>query len=307
MGQICSALIFTVKKPKEKEEFSGWAHLPSVVLFEIFDYLDAKDRLNASVVCRTWSEIYFHPRFWPSLKFSFTPKKLDEARMLTNLFGRTITKATVTLNTTSKHCLRAFTQLLQHLEENNNLKSLFIYPDPRIFETPAKLVHRQRVKLVDITEELLDSLKKCLPKLDEFTMGCGPNLPSCSLDHLLTSLNTSVINIGLCSFDKMWSELPFNPAHLRRFSKLQVLRINLSQVSEDVIMVLQHAEALQKIIIHVDKSILHIRKFKEFQRLKSRQGKRVSIIFKFWWWLDYNEQNTDVLDSDIGFVLSPEE
>ncbi|XP_074031878.1 uncharacterized protein [Leptinotarsa decemlineata] len=285
-------LTSSVKKPKEIEQFSGWAHLPSVVLTKIFIKLDAKDRRNASLACRTWRETYFHPRFWPFIKFSFTPGKLDEARWFTSLFGRNLKNAKVTLDTSCQLCLRAFIQLLQHLEENNNLKSLFIYPDPRTFKMPAKMSHQLRVKLVD---ELLASLHKCLPRLDEFGMGCGPNLPNCSLDQLLMSLNTAVLKISLCSYEKDCSELHFNPVLLRRFSKLQILRINLSQVSENLITVLLDLEALQKIILHMDNwingNVSEI--FENFKLLKRKKGKRVYIVYKFWWWLD--KQNTDVL------------
>ncbi|XP_074031868.1 uncharacterized protein isoform X2 [Leptinotarsa decemlineata] len=143
--------------------------------------------------------------------------------MLTNSFGKSLIKAKVTLVTTSKHCLEAFIQLLQQLKKNNNLKSLFIHSDPRTFKKPAKIVYHLRLGLVYITDELLATLKECLPKFNEFSMGCGPNLPSCSLDHLLMSLNTSASYISLCSFELKCSEILFNPVHLQRFSKLQMI------------------------------------------------------------------------------------
>lgn len=41
---------------------SCWAQLPSLLLHEIFDMLDVKDRKSASLVCKHWRQHSFHPK-----------------------------------------------------------------------------------------------------------------------------------------------------------------------------------------------------------------------------------------------------
>lgn len=53
------------KKSKTSEEeicTSYWAHLPSVLLHDIFDLLNKEDRKNASAVCKHWRQNVFHPK-----------------------------------------------------------------------------------------------------------------------------------------------------------------------------------------------------------------------------------------------------
>lgn len=53
------------KKSKTSEEVtftSFWAHLPSLLLQDIFDLLCKEDRGSASAVCKHWRQNSFHPK-----------------------------------------------------------------------------------------------------------------------------------------------------------------------------------------------------------------------------------------------------
>ena len=45
-------------------ELEGWKGLPSILLEDIFVMLNPKQRHQASMVCRTWYEIFYSPRVW---------------------------------------------------------------------------------------------------------------------------------------------------------------------------------------------------------------------------------------------------
>ena len=48
---------------------TSWTKLPSILIVEIFNYLDLTDRLNASITCKQWRSCIFHPVLWPRVIF----------------------------------------------------------------------------------------------------------------------------------------------------------------------------------------------------------------------------------------------
>lgn len=51
------------KKSKTSEDIAAhWAHLPSVLLHDIFLLLSKEDRKNVSAVCKHWRRNSFHPK-----------------------------------------------------------------------------------------------------------------------------------------------------------------------------------------------------------------------------------------------------
>ncbi|XP_074042008.1 uncharacterized protein [Leptinotarsa decemlineata] len=219
-------------EPMEEIELKPWAELPHVVLTKIFSLLDRKDGLNASATCRHWRSNYFQPRLWEYLEIRFTPDKLDSARFLSGTLGRTIKNVSVFLNTSSEYCLKECIKFLQHLAVNNNLRSLNIIPlfsgvqsRSELWSVPDSIWH--------LRHKLVDQLKECLSNLDTFSIGCAPELFSRSLIYLLKRLNPSVKKIRLSSY-KTSPYLPgviFDPALIRRFTELQVILIDSTQLS----------------------------------------------------------------------------
>lgn len=51
------------KKSKPSEDLNvHWAHLPSLLLHDIFSLLNKQDRKNVSAVCKHWRQNSFHPK-----------------------------------------------------------------------------------------------------------------------------------------------------------------------------------------------------------------------------------------------------
>lgn len=67
MGTDSLSSIIDYPQPKksrpsvEHYTYSCWNYLPSVILHEVFLYLETADRTNASSVCRNWREALYHP------------------------------------------------------------------------------------------------------------------------------------------------------------------------------------------------------------------------------------------------------
>lgn len=43
----------------------SWNNLPSVVIYDVFQFLNKQDLLNASISCKNWRACLFHPKIWP--------------------------------------------------------------------------------------------------------------------------------------------------------------------------------------------------------------------------------------------------
>src|SRR5690348_4854797 len=49
----------------------SWDCLPDVVLTNVFKYLNEKDRFNASLVSRAWSNAFKSPEIWRKMRMGF--------------------------------------------------------------------------------------------------------------------------------------------------------------------------------------------------------------------------------------------
>ncbi|XP_074042458.1 uncharacterized protein [Leptinotarsa decemlineata] len=239
-------------KSTEEIESKSWAELPHLVLTEIFSYLNRKDGLNASATCRHWRNNYFQPRLWDSLKIYFLPEKLDSARFLSGVFGDTVKKVAVCLCITSMDCLKECFEFFNRLKFNNNLRALYIVP---VF--CGNKITFEELCVIDfwpMRNALVVKLRDCLSNLDEFSLGCTPKLFLCSVNHLLENLNLSVKKIYLYHYKNARYQpgVFFDPALLRRFTKLQLLLIDWTQVSHILFDVLFEMKSLKKIIVYVE-------------------------------------------------------
>jgi len=57
---------------EEEEDDGGWQWLPTILLEEIFSYLNLRDRYHSSIVCRRWYEAFYSPTLWRRLVLTST-------------------------------------------------------------------------------------------------------------------------------------------------------------------------------------------------------------------------------------------
>nr|XP_023024571.1 uncharacterized protein LOC111512658 [Leptinotarsa decemlineata] len=235
-----------LKKPEKMTDAttSFWDKLPSVVLTEIYSFLDHKDRRSASSVCKHWREQYFHPRFWTSVEFVIESDNLERVRFLSYMFGTMAVQAKIVIHSLNKDCLKEFVILFDHLARNNNLKSLILEPSYCYF------VGWDR----DDWKEVMNLLNPCLPKLSKFSIGCVEDL-SFFLEGILTNLNPSLItDLGLATVKDdptNYVRNNFDPRLLSPFPKLEVLSIDYDQLSDELLAILDSATELRKLIVHL--------------------------------------------------------
>ncbi|CAH1163846.1 unnamed protein product [Phaedon cochleariae] len=243
------------KKSKTSEEItftSYWAHLPSLLLHDIFDLLNRRDRRNASAVCKHWRQNSFHPKWWPTMKFRLENNDEEKSRFFTNTFGHIVAEANITLNSLSSKSVEEFIQLLHQLIRNNNLKSIIIEPSHCRLELPMN----QSGSIYDGgLEEIISILKTCLlTRLNKFSIGCIEDL-CLYIKDILENLNPSyVTHLGLASVkddpDKYQANY-FDPKLIAPFTKLQVLSIDYDQLSDEFLSKLDSAKQLERLIVHL--------------------------------------------------------
>ncbi|XP_066259438.1 F-box only protein 33 [Euwallacea similis] len=245
------------KKPKSCTDHnsngsSEWALLPSVVLEQIFDLLNARDRKNASTVCRQWRKIHFHPKWWPTMKFKIEHDNIAKAKFYSSTFGRVVMEATVVLDSLSPECIYEFIYLLKLLNENNRLRSLILEPSHcRIMDTYTSFIKERSEK--DVIE-IFDFLIAILPRLTSFSLGGLEDLARYS-DTIITSLTPCKVKLlGLASVKEdllEYEENCFKADALSPFKNLQILSIDYDQLSDDFLYNLEELKHFNRLVVHI--------------------------------------------------------
>ncbi|KAJ8962849.1 hypothetical protein NQ318_001249 [Aromia moschata] len=238
------------KTSKEVIRTSYWAHLPSVLLHDIFDLLSKDDRKNASAVCKHWRQNIFHPKWWPSMTFNIEQNNVQKARFYIYTFGKIVSEAKIKLYSLSVECMEEFITLLQLLSENNNLKSLIIEPTHCRFEIPTRLTENS----IDDPWDIMTLLTPNLPKLSKFSIGCIEDL-TYFLEDILKNLSPmKVTHLGLASVkdDPLKYEVSYFDLNLIvPFTKLKVLSIDYDQLCDEFLYKLEAAKDLERLVVHL--------------------------------------------------------
>ncbi|KAJ3649944.1 hypothetical protein Zmor_021658 [Zophobas morio] len=243
------------KKSKPSEEICTipyWAHLPSIVIHDIFDLLNKSDRQNASSVCKNWRQNVFHPKWWPEVTFKIQPYNIDRAKFFTSVFGKIVSVARVQVNTLAPECTDEFITLLEALSENNNLKELIIEPTHCHFN-----ISRYHSKSSYNIQNVINILKRCLPNLSKFSIGCIEDFAHYLDEYLMILANQQsekVTVLGLASVKDNPNEYEdsyFECDLIKPFTNLKVLSIDFDQLSDNFLSCLDDAKNLERLIVHL--------------------------------------------------------
>ncbi|XP_044263368.1 F-box only protein 33 isoform X2 [Tribolium madens] len=239
-------------KTSEEEHVAFWAHLPSIVIHDIFDLLSKNDRQNASCVCKNWRQNVFHPKWWPEITFKIEPCNIERAKFFTSVFGRIVSSAKIQVNTLAPECIDEFVTLIEALSENNNLKELIIEPTHCHFD-----ITRCSTKSSSNMHNVIAKLKRCLPSLTKFSIGCIEDF-ALYLDEYLTILASQqpekVTLLGLASVKDNPNEYEdsyFECDLIKPFTNLKVLSIDFDQLSDTFLACLDTSTHLERLVVHL--------------------------------------------------------
>lgn len=74
----------------------GWKDLPDVLILDTFAHLSLVDKLNASLTCKRWREVLFHPHNWSQVTFDFSTNQLQRETFLINRVAHFISACSIT-------------------------------------------------------------------------------------------------------------------------------------------------------------------------------------------------------------------
>lgn len=113
-----------------------YTDLPQIVLAEIFSYLKFNDLCSASLTCKSWRQIFYHPKLWSSkpyrcLRLTLLDRHNDlySFRYLTNNFLHIARSIELRFDPTNFNIIKDIIQILDTLAcTNRQLKMLRFRP-----------------------------------------------------------------------------------------------------------------------------------------------------------------------------------
>ncbi|XP_044744406.1 F-box/LRR-repeat protein 21 isoform X1 [Coccinella septempunctata] len=252
----CSSAKRSKTSDFEESTSINWSHLPDVVITEIFDNLNHTDRINVSSVCKHWRKNLYNKRWWKDITFTVEPDKINKARYLIEAFSRIVSHATIKLNTFSTECMEEFVSLIQILADNPNLKTLIIEPTHcKFFEFPPVEIIKENLE--NDNAIIKNSIMKCLPKLNKFSIGCIEDLSN-EVENFLKLLNRRhserVTVLGLASVKDepgKCKKVALRPSIFKPFSGLEILSIDYDEMSDEFLNNLHDATNLRRLVVHL--------------------------------------------------------
>ena len=254
--------------------------LPSEALTTIFTFLPLNDRCSASATCTKWRELFFLPIFWRNLTLKLGTRR-DGAKL--EFLSRIATyikyleiswphpwlldqrniKQKENVRPVDKDIAKNLTIFFQALRQNSCLKSLVlkienagssedhfcdvvtdcmreIFTNCRKLEFisfghHSKITWKKILSTAEKQEMLLENVRELHISFPEF-------------DNSLKSNKEEKNNSGMCQQEFL---------HFKQFSKLQVLSINWSDITPDLINALssrdRSASRMQKLVIYLQK------------------------------------------------------
>ncbi|KAI5709511.1 hypothetical protein M8J75_000790 [Diaphorina citri] len=228
---------------------SNWNNLPSLILNEIFSYLEYKEKLQASSSCKQWRIAFHHTNQLPDVHFHI--RKHDEDKVVkSNYIAQCIAPKvkhlTVSFDSISALCLQLLANILEEVSFNAKVKRVVLNPSHCSFQKDGAFIQRFIVKrLLDIIENS--------DALEIISLGCSEQLFQSSV-QLLDSLVKHHRNSLKCL---MLSTLRDDPDHYE-LPNLDVsligsfmCSIDYDYVSDKFLQSLSACPQMTRLVIHV--------------------------------------------------------
>ncbi|GBO29558.1 hypothetical protein AVEN_127044-1 [Araneus ventricosus] len=125
---------------KEYDKEEQWADLPSPPLETIYSFLNRKDQINMSQVCRKWFEEFSSPSVWETFMFDLldTCPEIKFARKYSSMFRHVVIVYTEFHHTTSWRNLKDFLHILTSTSQLLSVKLLNLRKYFPLLDTPIR-------------------------------------------------------------------------------------------------------------------------------------------------------------------------
>lgn len=127
---------------------SNWNILPSLILNEIFSYLEYKDKLQASSTCKQWRIAFHHTNQVPDVNFhirKYDEDKVIKSNYIAQCIARKVKHLTVSFDSISSLCLQLLANILEELSTNSKVQSVILNPSHCLFQKDAAFIQRYKL------------------------------------------------------------------------------------------------------------------------------------------------------------------
>ncbi|GBN26872.1 hypothetical protein AVEN_240436-1 [Araneus ventricosus] len=147
----------TTKQREENYEQVQWCYLPCFALENIYSFVNRKDQLNMSLVCRNWSEGFSSPSVWKKLLFNLTDLQLSKdtctvltfVRKYSSMFRHVEIKPHFTMKKRLiANWYRYFAAFLQMMSSNSHLISVKFKFSPYFFANIDTSTHEDMYRAI---------------------------------------------------------------------------------------------------------------------------------------------------------------
>ena len=130
---------------------TSWTKLPSILIVEIFNYLDLTDRLNASITCKQWRSCIFHPVLWPRVIFDVKSSNRKGGRFVANRCGQFARDVRVIFSSGLVTSVRDLLKISDILAKNRNIEKLVFQPTSCFVSWPEREPARNGEERLDLS------------------------------------------------------------------------------------------------------------------------------------------------------------
>ncbi|KAL1462840.1 hypothetical protein WDU94_014646 [Cyamophila willieti] len=238
---------------EDSNETSNWNILPSLILNEIFSYLEYKDKLQASSTCKQWRIALHQTNQVPDVHFQirkFDEDKVIKSNYIAQCIARKVKNITISFDSISAHCVQLLANILEELSTNVKVQKLVLNPSHCLFQKDQAFIQRHLVKRL---LELVDTSDA----LETLSLGCSEQLFQSSvllLDQLVKRHRNSLKCLMLATLrdDPDHYELPnLDVSLMGSFVNLQMCSIDYDYMSDKFLQSLSECSQMTRLVIHV--------------------------------------------------------
>lgn len=235
------------------KDFTTWNNLPSLILNEIFSYLQYRDKLQASSTCKQWRIALHHTNQLADVHFQIRKDDEDivvKSNYIAQYIAHKVKHLTVSFDSISAVCLQLLSNILQEVSTNSKVKQVVLNPSHCLFQKDAVFIQRFIIKkLLDLADNSDD--------LETISIGCSELLFQSSgklLDSLVKHHHTSLKCLMLATLrdDPDHYELPrLDITQIGTFVNLQIFSIDYDYVNDKFLQSLSACSRMTRLVIHV--------------------------------------------------------
>ncbi|XP_020715027.1 F-box only protein 33 [Ceratitis capitata] len=231
----------------------SWDQIPTLVLGNIYEYLQQRDRLNASQTCRHWRGVLFQKRFFNNFKFKLHINNERQCIFFRQTICNLAKEVTIKFDYLNIYHIVKVKGILYKIARCENLQGLHFSTNAVNLTPTGDKTPESRAS---IEECFIDPLQKFLNRkrfpCQILNLGSIESLGSYAVEMLKALGNPEALEqLMLASIkfnSKEYEVLYIEPALLQRCSSLQILSLDYDSVNEDLLKALERVP-LKKFLI----------------------------------------------------------